>query len=98
MMNDQWGPPPPTRYVCKKESQIVNPCTHSGKVSSGMCFFSLSIWISVTLYLSPLHFSQNEPPLYMRVIYDFVARNHQELSVMKGDVVQVGDSLSWVRS
>lgn len=30
-----------------------------------------------------------EPPLHMRVIYDFTARNRQELSVMKGDVVQV---------
>ncbi|XP_056278434.1 epidermal growth factor receptor kinase substrate 8-like protein 3b [Pseudoliparis swirei] len=30
-----------------------------------------------------------EPPLYMRVIYDFTARNNQELSMMKGDVVQV---------
>lgn len=30
-----------------------------------------------------------EPPLYMRVIYDFMARNIQELSVMKGDNVQV---------
>ncbi|XP_070767108.1 epidermal growth factor receptor kinase substrate 8-like protein 3b [Enoplosus armatus] len=30
-----------------------------------------------------------EPPLYMRVIYDFMARNNQELSILKGDVVQV---------
>ncbi|KAK2841123.1 hypothetical protein Q7C36_012702 [Tachysurus vachellii] len=30
-----------------------------------------------------------EPRLCMRVIYDFTARNRQELSVMKGDVVQV---------
>ncbi|XP_034392774.1 epidermal growth factor receptor kinase substrate 8-like protein 3b [Cyclopterus lumpus] len=30
-----------------------------------------------------------EPPLYMRVIYDFTARNNRELSIMKGDVVQV---------
>ncbi|KAM9475987.1 epidermal growth factor receptor kinase substrate 8-like protein 3b isoform 1-T3 [Clarias gariepinus] len=30
-----------------------------------------------------------EPPLSMRVMYNFTARNRQELSVMKGDVVQV---------
>ncbi len=30
-----------------------------------------------------------EPPNYMRVIYDFMARNSQELSVMKSDMVQV---------
>lgn len=32
-----------------------------------------------------------EPPTYMRVIYDFMARNSQELSVMKSDMVQVTD-------
>ncbi|XP_037540148.1 epidermal growth factor receptor kinase substrate 8-like protein 3b [Nematolebias whitei] len=30
-----------------------------------------------------------EPPLYMRVIYNFVARNNQELTVMKDEVIQV---------
>ncbi|KAL1269886.1 hypothetical protein QQF64_032175 [Cirrhinus molitorella] len=39
-----------------------------------------------------------EPPLSMRVIYDFMARNSQELSVMKGDIVQVTDkSGQWWR-
>ncbi|XP_041860231.1 epidermal growth factor receptor kinase substrate 8-like protein 3b [Melanotaenia boesemani] len=31
----------------------------------------------------------NEPPLYMNVIYNFMARNNQELSIMKGEVVRV---------
>ncbi|XP_036386635.1 epidermal growth factor receptor kinase substrate 8 [Megalops cyprinoides] len=36
------------------------------------------------------------PPKYMRVMYDFTARNHRELSIMKGDVVQVLDqSKQW---
>ncbi|XP_031421583.1 epidermal growth factor receptor kinase substrate 8-like protein 3b [Clupea harengus] len=40
--------------------------------------------------------SFGESPLYMQVIYDFMARNSQELSVMKGDVVQVIDkSRQW---
>ncbi|XP_034732795.1 epidermal growth factor receptor kinase substrate 8-like protein 3b [Etheostoma cragini] len=43
----------------------------------------------------PMRKSQSLPagprktPLYMRVIYNFVARNNRELSIMKGDVVQV---------
>ncbi|KAG9353064.1 hypothetical protein JZ751_017640 [Albula glossodonta] len=36
------------------------------------------------------------PPNYMRVMYDFTARNQRELSIMRGDVVQVLDkSKQW---
>lgn len=34
-------------------------------------------------------FNTSEPPMYMKAIYDFMARNNRELSIMKGDVVQV---------
>ncbi|XP_066559486.1 epidermal growth factor receptor kinase substrate 8-like protein 3 [Amia ocellicauda] len=38
----------------------------------------------------------NETPHYMRVMYDFNARNTQELSAMKADIVQVlDDSRQW---
>uniref|UniRef100_A0A672YWC0 EPS8-like 3b n=1 Tax=Sphaeramia orbicularis TaxID=375764 RepID=A0A672YWC0_9TELE len=42
--------------------------------------------LTFTLWCSFL-FSSSEP-LYMRAIYDFMARNNRELSIMKGDVIQ----------
>ncbi|KAG7283897.1 hypothetical protein CRUP_034084, partial [Coryphaenoides rupestris] len=39
---------------------------------------------------SPPPPNRSQPPMSMRVIYDFMARNSQELSVLKGDVVQQG--------
>ncbi|XP_029912356.1 epidermal growth factor receptor kinase substrate 8-like protein 3b [Myripristis murdjan] len=40
-------------------------------------------------WASPPPTRPSESKVYMRVIYDFMARNSQELSIMKGDVVQV---------
>lgn len=44
-------------------------------------------------------FSSSEPPLYARALYDFTARNNRELSITKGDLVQVKVATRWgVRS
>lgn len=40
-------------------------------------------------------FSSSEPPLYARALYDFTARNGRELSITKGDVVQVKLVTRW---
>ncbi|TRY66885.1 hypothetical protein DNTS_033047, partial [Danionella cerebrum] len=50
----------------------------------------VSILISLTTFSFTLNRSA-DPSLYMRVIYEFMARNSQELSVMKGDLVEVID-------
>ncbi|KAK0146766.1 Epidermal growth factor receptor kinase substrate 8-like protein 3 [Merluccius polli] len=39
---------------------------------------------------------ESESPLYMRVIYDLMARNSQELSVLKGDIVQPIAGKGWL--
>lgn len=41
--------------------------------------------------------SSSEPPLYARALYDFTARNGRELSITKGDVVQVKLVTRWGR-
>lgn len=42
--------------------------------------------------------SSSEPPLYARALYDFTARNGRELSITKGDVVQVKLVTRWGES
>lgn len=51
-----------------------------------LCIYKAVNCYAICAFLSC---SSGEPPLYMRVTYDFTARNRQELSVMRGDVVQV---------
>lgn len=52
----------------------------------------------MTVTASAPCFSSSEPPLYARAIYDFNARNGRELSLSKGDVVQVTPGTAAARS
>uniref|UniRef100_A0A1A8A457 EPS8-like 3 n=3 Tax=Nothobranchius TaxID=28779 RepID=A0A1A8A457_NOTFU len=95
---DGWQPPPPShpppellpppppasapisRSYSQRQSQIYSPRAMQQQqpelVANGP-------W-------SPApHAHPTEPPLYMHVMYSFTARNSQELTVMKGETVQV---------
>ncbi|CAJ1085361.1 epidermal growth factor receptor kinase substrate 8-like protein 3b isoform X1 [Xyrichtys novacula] len=84
---DGWQPPPPSGVASRppfrngpmRNSQHSPPDYRQEEpVSNGP-------WASTPP--PPQHSA--EPPLYMRAMYDFMARNNQELSIMKGDVVEV---------
>ncbi|XP_058497841.1 epidermal growth factor receptor kinase substrate 8-like protein 3b isoform X1 [Solea solea] len=76
---DGWQPPPPSHIPprSRNNSQRYSSDGPNRNVKS----------VSNSARNSPT--SVRESPLLMRVIYTFMARNNQELSVMKDDVVQV---------
>ncbi|XP_061114759.1 epidermal growth factor receptor kinase substrate 8-like protein 3b [Conger conger] len=85
-----WEPPPP--IVAPPENQLVPGRSSQRSVlerpAQNIPEQNSSPWSA------PPTRSSEIPQ--MRVIYDFMARNHQELSIMKGDVVQVLDqSRQW---
>lgn len=70
---DGWQPPPP--------SHVNSPISRSNSQR-----FSLGQPIGWGTSPPP---SRANGPLFMRAIYDFMARNNKELSLMKGDEVEV---------
>nr|XP_020487922.1 epidermal growth factor receptor kinase substrate 8-like protein 3 isoform X1 [Labrus bergylta]XP_020487924.1 epidermal growth factor receptor kinase substrate 8-like protein 3 isoform X1 [Labrus bergylta] len=84
---DGWQPPPPSHkssrlpYQNRSNDQRFSPdsLVREEPMSNGQ-------WRSPPPPPQP---RPTEPPLYMRVIYNFMARSNQELSIMKGEVVQV---------
>ncbi|XP_070696484.1 epidermal growth factor receptor kinase substrate 8-like protein 3b [Pempheris klunzingeri] len=100
---DGWQPPAPSRMpsplpyhtspMSRSSSQRFPSGRPNGQINESQSYSPRGTQrqpeepVTNSSWRSPPHSS--EPPLYMRVIYDFMARNNQELSIMKGDVVQV---------
>ncbi|XP_069545276.1 epidermal growth factor receptor kinase substrate 8-like protein 3b [Brachyistius frenatus] len=92
---DGWQPPAPPRVsspppyqngaLSRSNSQRFPPGQPS--VTCGQRSMEFSTTNTTTVSINTQHSS--EPAQYMRVIYDFLARNNRELSIMKGEVVQV---------
>lgn len=82
---DGWQPPPPSqnRPMSRSSSQRRPPEQPYAQINNGMKEPPAD-----GSWMAPPPPHSNEP-LYMRVIYDFTARKNQELSIMKGEMVQV---------
>uniref|UniRef100_UPI003AAF3F2C epidermal growth factor receptor kinase substrate 8-like protein 3b n=1 Tax=Centroberyx gerrardi TaxID=166262 RepID=UPI003AAF3F2C len=106
---DGWQPPPmsaPPAYqngpMSRSNSQRFPPGHQNGPMSESQSYSPRDMQqqpeepVMNSPWGSPPPARHSKSPLYMRVIYDFMARNSQELSIMKGDVVQVIDkSKQW---
>ncbi|KAJ8360647.1 hypothetical protein SKAU_G00171720 [Synaphobranchus kaupii] len=79
--------PPKTSLTNKKKSQQPPPEREPQRTQRSQ---------TPVLRKPPKTRADEPPPRYMRVMYDFTARNRRELSIMKDDMVQVLDqSKQW---
>ncbi|XP_070825280.1 epidermal growth factor receptor kinase substrate 8-like protein 3b [Chaetodon trifascialis] len=85
---DGWQPPAPSR-VSSPLSYVSSQASRNStqRFPSGQHQLREPVNNHGWSIPSPTHL--NEPPLYMRVTSDFMGRNNRELSVMRGETVQV---------
>ncbi|KAM7404600.1 hypothetical protein PAMP_011935 [Pampus punctatissimus] len=90
---DGWQPPAPVNMSPSPHQNDPMSRSNSRRFPSGQPHEQMNDMMQESVSNSPWNSRppsrSSELPMFMRVMYDFMARNNKELSIMKGEVVEV---------